>query len=190
MLNENNLNALFDIHRDGIARSYYATTVNEQERSKIRIVVGKANSNMKANESFALYLSAVADELYPWLISDIYYATGHYNQNLFEKSLLFEMGTYLIEKELVLSSVEPLAHLINVTLFNTTVNQDNGDLEIGGNETSTTPLIDKVIGKTNNQQNSSMVYFIYLSIVALAIFILTEICALIYMLFIKKWFLK
>lgn len=190
LLNENKLNALFDIHRDGIARSYYATTVNGQERSKIRIVVGKANANMKANESFALYLSAVADELYPWLISDIYYATGHYNQNLFEKALLFEMGTYLIEKELVLSSVEPLAHVINVTLFNTTVNQESGELEIGGNETATTPIIDNAIGNNQNISTQGLTYVAYIAVIYLAILSVTEIFILIYLHFIKKRFIK
>ena len=33
------------------------------------------------------------------------YAKGHYNQELTSKGLLFEMGTYLAEKEIVLESV-------------------------------------------------------------------------------------
>lgn len=188
LLNENTLNALFDIHRDGISRSFYATTVNGQERSKIRIVVGKANPNKEVNEDFALYISAVADEMFPWLISDIYYATGHYNQGLFEKALLFEMGTYLIEKELVLSSIDPLVQVINTVLFNTTVDPSTGELEIGGTPTETNPLVDDALNnesyglKTNNAYS----YIIYVSLVLFVMFFLIKVFIMLYEKFVLK----
>lgn len=108
LLKDSKLSAMLDIHRDGVARSAYATKYGGREYSQVRLVVGKSNPNMKVNEQFALYLFSVANELYPWLIKDIYYASGHYNQALFDKALLLEMGTYTIEKELVQKSVEPL----------------------------------------------------------------------------------
>ena len=86
----------------------------------------------------------VAEELYPWLIKDIYYATGHYNQALSNKSLLFEMGSHLVEKNLVLESVAPLADVINTTVFGTTVNEESGDLTINGTETELDKLINNV----------------------------------------------
>ena len=143
MLKENP-DAIFDIHRDGTSRSYYISKDGGKERCMVRIVIGKANPNMAENEEFAVYLMTVAEELYPWLIKDIYYATGHYNQALSNKSLLFEMGSHLVEKNLVLESVEPLANVINTTVFGTTVNEESGDLTINGTETEQDKLINNV----------------------------------------------
>lgn len=127
---QENPNALFDIHRDGVSRSCYATTVDGKERSQIRIVVGQANPNKEQNLKFAKYLMSVADVICPWLFSDIYYAKGNYNQNLYEKALLFEMGTYTMEKDIVMESVPELADVIVTTLFATTIDNE-GNLIIG-----------------------------------------------------------
>lgn len=140
LLNENNLNGLFDVHRDGVSRQYYAVTVDGKERSKVRMVVGKSNPKMDVTLNFALSLMAVGQELYPWLFADIYMAPNSYNQSLFEKAMLFEMGTYLIEKPLVINSMKPLAEVIDTTLFGSTVDE-NGDITIGGNPTDETPSI-------------------------------------------------
>lgn len=184
LLNENNLDAIFDIHRDGVSRSIYAVNVNGEERSKVRIVVGKANPSKQVNEEFALILKAVADELYPWLFADIYYASGHYNQGLSPKSLLFEMGTYLIEKELVLKSVEPLVHVINTALFNTTVDNETGELNLGGTPTSESPLItdhlqDKLEKYESDNVKAMKNAIIFVSFI-LILLIVTEIVILIY----------
>lgn len=121
----NDLNALFDIHRDGVARSVYVKNIDGKERCKVRIVVGQANSNKEANLQFAMYLVSVAEKICPWLFLDIYYAKGHYNQALSQRALLFEMGTYLAEKELVLETVPHLAEVVDKTLFATVAEEDN-----------------------------------------------------------------
>ncbi len=157
LLNSYSPDALFDIHRDGVSRKYYATEVDGEEYSKIRIVVGQANPNMDENLEFAMYLLSVAEEKYPWLFADIYYAKGHYNQGLYNKSLLFEMGTYLIEKELVLKSVEPLVDVINTALFNTTVNEESGEITIGGTETEATPTVNEHFNRLTEQSNSTAI---------------------------------
>ena len=78
----NKVDALFDIHRDGVARSVYVKSIDGVERCKVRIVVGQANPNKDANMQFAMYLMSVAKEYCPWLFLDIYCAKGHYNQAL------------------------------------------------------------------------------------------------------------
>lgn len=153
---KNNLNAIFDIHRDGASRSTYAKTTNGVEHSTIRIVVGQANKNKEVNLQFALYLMSVAESVYPWLFLDIFYASGHYNQDLFEKSLLFEMGTYTIEKSLVMQTVPYLATVINTTLFNTTVNEE-GDLTIGTETGEQT--IDQILVATTNTTETNFNLF-------------------------------
>ncbi len=171
---KNNADAVFDIHRDGTSRSYYATNYNGEERCKIRIVVGQANPNKDENLQFALSLLSVAEKMYPWLFADIYFAKGHYNQELNNKMLLFEMGTYLIEKELVLNSVTPLANVINTVLFNTTINEENGDLVVGGTVSETTPTINEHLNKvTKSNQfvlNVSVILTCVLVVVAAVAF--------------------
>ncbi len=125
--------AIFDIHRDGASRRTYAKVKDGKEHSTVRIVVGQANPNQQKNLTFAMWLMAVAETMHPWLFLDIYFAKGHYNQNLYEKSLLFEMGTHTIEKDLVMQTVKPLASVIYTTLYNTTVNSE-GNLVVGGSE--------------------------------------------------------
>ncbi len=141
-------NAIFDIHRDGVARSAYVAKVNGEERCKIRIVVGKANPNKEKNLEFALYLMTVAESICPWLFADIYYASGKYNQDLSSKALLFEMGTYTAEKDLVLKSVPELAKVIDTTLFATSIDSD-GNLVIGSDDFSNT--IDQVLDDNQNK---------------------------------------
>lgn len=110
---DDNPNALFDIHRDGVSRSAYSVKYDNKERCQVRIVVGQANPNKAQNLKFAKYLMSVAETICPWLFCDIYYAAGHYNQNLYEKALLFEMGTYTMEKELVMETVPDLVNVID-----------------------------------------------------------------------------
>lgn len=167
-------NALFDIHRDGVSRSYYVTNYNGEEKCQVRIVVGQANPYKNENLEFAIYLMSIAEEMYPWLFADIYYASGHYNQALFNKMLLFEMGTYLVEKDLVLKSVSPLANVINTALFNTTINGETGDATIGGNANSENPTLNdhlnnKGITNKNALAGSIIITCILLAIASLAI---------------------
>ncbi|MBR2467701.1 MAG: stage II sporulation protein P [Clostridia bacterium] len=157
--------AIFDIHRDGVGRSYYVTNVDGKERCKIRIVVGKANPNYEENLEFAMYLLSVAESDYPWLFSDIYMAKGHYNQGLYNKSLLFEMGTYLIEKELVLDSVEPLVDVVTTALYSTTVDTDSGEILVGGEETPETPTINEHFNNIEIKKNNDIVVSIIIIVI-------------------------
>ena len=117
------VDALFDIHRDGVSRNVYVKNIDGVDRCKVRIVVGQANPQKDVNLEFATCLFAVAESYCPWLFLDIYFAKGHYNQSLSPKSLLFEMGTYLAEKDLVKNTVPYLANVINTTLYSATIEE-------------------------------------------------------------------
>lgn len=144
---KNNPNAIFDIHRDGVPRKNYVVYDNNgKERCKVTIVVGQANPNKEKNLQFALYLMNVAEVVCPWLFGEIYFAKGHYNQNLMSKSLLFEMGTHTIEKNLVLETVPYLANVIYTTLFGTSVDEE-GNLIISNQTDKNTQTIDKVLSE-------------------------------------------
>lgn len=110
--------AIFDIHRDGIPDpEEYAVTISGEKMSKVRILVGRGNQNMEVNKKFAAQVKAVADKVYPGLIKDIYMGKGAYNQDLAPHSLLFECGTYTLDKERVLASMPLLADVTTKALF-------------------------------------------------------------------------
>lgn len=127
LMNEVMPDALFDIHRDGVSRKYYYTTNEGTDFSKIRIVVGKSNPNYEENYAFAQKVFALGASMYPWLFLDIYSGKGHYNQALQNTNLLFEMGTYLIEKEFVYNSLPYLVDVVETALYDSV---SNGDDEI------------------------------------------------------------
>lgn len=110
--------ALIDIHRDGIPDpASYAVTIGGEKASMIRLLVGRGNQNAEVNKEFALTIKAVADRVYPGLIKDIYMGKGTFNQDLLPKSVLFECGTYTLEKERVLTSMPMMADVLNRALF-------------------------------------------------------------------------
>ena len=156
---KNNLDALFDIHRDGASRSLYVTKVDGVERCKVRIVVGQKNPNYESNLQFAMYLVSIAKEYCPWLFLDIYYAKGHYNQALSNKALLFEMGSHLVEKNLVLASTKELANIVDKTLFSTIVQEDT-TLLVTDNilDEDKKNVVNSVLETSSNVQNFESAY--------------------------------
>lgn len=108
--------AIIDIHRDGISKDEYETTVDGEETSKVRLFVGKTNQNASENRAFAKKLKAVADEKYPGLVKDIFIGKGNYNQDLYPRAILLEFGTHEMDKDLVIDSTEYMAQVMNTAL--------------------------------------------------------------------------
>ncbi len=140
LLDNQRPDAMFDVHRDGVSKSFYYVTNNGEGYSKIRIVVGKSNPNFDENYSFAQTIFALGNDMYPFLFSDIYLGKGHYNQALQPTDLLFEMGTYLIEKEYVMKSLPLLANVVEKALYQSETDA-NGDIAVDDNQPS-----DEIIG--------------------------------------------
>lgn len=87
--------AIIDVHRDGVPDpSYYATELEGEPATQIRIVVGRQNQNSEANIAFAEKMKAYYDEVKPGLIKSIFMAKGNYNQDLAPNSVLLEVGTH------------------------------------------------------------------------------------------------
>ena len=117
-LAEEGVDALFDIHRDGIPdASQYESKVSGQEVTKVRLLVGRGNQNAEANKQFAAQIKAVADKLYPGLVKDIYLGKGSYNQDLMSQSVLLEFGTHVSEKDEVLASTNYMARVLSRALY-------------------------------------------------------------------------
>lgn len=110
--------ALLDLHRDGIPDpDEYKTEVDGEDMTKVRFEVGRNNPNASTNRAFAKQLKATADEQYPGLVKDIYMGKGNYNQELYPKALLVELGTHTTSKEDAKKSTEVLAGVLSTTLF-------------------------------------------------------------------------
>ena len=117
-LAEEGVDAIFDIHRDGIPdASQYESRVKGQEVTKVRLLVGRGNQNAEANKQFAAQIKAVADKLYPGLIKDIYLGKGSYNQDLMSQSVLLEFGTHVSDKEEAIESTGYMANVLSRTLY-------------------------------------------------------------------------
>ena len=109
--------ALLDIHRDAIPAEQYETEVDGEDVSMVRLFVGRSNPNGDENKAFAQQIKAVADEEYPGLVKDIYIGKGNYNQELYPRALLLEMGTHEIEKEKAMASTDYIADVISQVLY-------------------------------------------------------------------------
>ncbi len=132
--------AKFDIHRDATPRQTYATQVDGQDMSKVRIVIGRRNQNRQANEELAKKIKSVADKNYPGLIKDIFFGRGAYNQELSPRSLLFEMGTYESTKEEAQKSSLYLADVVHKVMFGGTFKQKTQDGQAQGAQQKVTPI--------------------------------------------------
>lgn len=167
---QNNPDAIFDIHRDGSSRQYYIANVNGKETSKIRIVLGQSNANKEQNLQFALYLLSVAEVDYPWLFQDIYLGKGHYNQELSNKALLFEMGTHTIEKDYVHEAALALADVLNTTLYQATL--DENDNIVINPEDANNPTINENMNNLIpvNQSHTTRIVLMILFPVLIVIF--------------------
>ena len=105
--------AIIDVHRDGIPdQSEYACSIDGENVSRVRLLVGRGNQNSSVNREFAKQMKAVADKQYPGLVKDIFIGKGTYNQDLAPHAILLEFGTHTISKERVLNGQGRLQHAL------------------------------------------------------------------------------
>ncbi len=91
--------ALFDVHRDAGPKEPYVKEINGREVAKCMIVIGRQNPKMQSNLEFARRLKDEANSKYPGLIKGIFMGNADFNQDLFDRALLLEMGTEKISRE-------------------------------------------------------------------------------------------
>ncbi|MEW6045799.1 MAG: stage II sporulation protein P, partial [Bacillota bacterium] len=85
--------ALVDVHRDTPPAWVYERKIAGQQLTSVLLVVGRQNPGIRANEAFAFTIKGYADRAYPGLIRGILYAAGDYNQDLFARAILAEVGS-------------------------------------------------------------------------------------------------
>lgn len=109
--------AIFDVHRDAIPPEQYDFEVNGKKATKVRLVLGKRNQNIEKNKNLAYKLKAVADEMHPGMIKDIYMGKGNYNQDMAPNTILLEMGAHKNTREAAENTASAFADVINVAVF-------------------------------------------------------------------------
>lgn len=104
--------AIYDIHRDSAPAKAYYTTINGTDSSRVMMVVGRSNPNMKTNLAYARQIKARADKLYPGLVRGIFMGRGDYNQDLYPTAILFEIGTDQISRDLAENAARCLGDVL------------------------------------------------------------------------------
>jgi stage II sporulation protein P len=85
--------ALFDIHRNSAPAAAYKLTTDGTQVARVVLVVGRANQFLPTTHDFAKRLKAASDKLHPKLVRGIFFARGHYNQDINPRAILVEIGT-------------------------------------------------------------------------------------------------
>ena len=160
--------AIIDIHRDGIPdQSEYTCTINGENASQVRLLVGRNNQNSEVNREFAKEIKAVADKQYPGLIKDIFIGKGNYNQDLSPNAILIEFGTHTISKERALESTGLMADVVSTALYGPQTGSAKS--ESASSSAQKTQNAEKTKGSV-----SGMVWLIAAVVIAAVVFLLAQ----------------
>ncbi|MGI6558526.1 MAG: stage II sporulation protein P [Limnochordia bacterium] len=124
--------ALFDIHRDAVPPEVYRTTINGEQMTKVRLVVGRQNPNRAANLEYAKRIKAVADKELPGIIEGIFHAKGNYNQDIGPRMMLLEMGAHTTSLEEAQKSAWAFARIIPAAAGFTPAARPEAARQLGG----------------------------------------------------------
>lgn len=91
-----NIKLVLDIHRDSLDRNITTTNIDEVEVPRISFVISKNNSNYEKNLKIAQLFHGIMENKYPGVSRGITMTEGPdrglYNQDLFQNSLLIQIG--------------------------------------------------------------------------------------------------
>ena len=91
--------ALFDIHRDAVPAEPYLKDVNGDDVARCLIVVGRTNPKMSANLDFARRVRDAVNAENQGLAKGIFLGNADFNQDLYDRALLMEVGTEKVSRE-------------------------------------------------------------------------------------------
>lgn len=129
LLENPSIEVIIDLHRDGVAEGTHIVTeidgkkmaqfmfFNGLSRTKARgNIEYLANEHIDENLAFSFQAQLVANEYYPGLARKIYLKGYRYNMHYRGKSLLIELGAQTNTVEEIMNAVDPLAHILKITL--------------------------------------------------------------------------
>ncbi|MDQ0230271.1 stage II sporulation protein P [Metabacillus malikii] len=93
----NDLEMVFDIHRDSLPKDLTTANINGEQMAKILFIIGSGHKNYKENLNFASKINAIIEKRYSGLskgviIKDKSQGNGVYNQDLSPNSVIVEIG--------------------------------------------------------------------------------------------------
>ncbi len=106
--------AILDVHRDSGPAQEYLREIGGRLASQVTIVIGRQNPQTAANSSFAERLKAAADRMYPGLVRGILYTSGKFNQDVYPRNILVEVGTEKVTQEQAQRGASLLADAVPV----------------------------------------------------------------------------
>lgn len=90
---------VLDVHRDATPPEQYQAEVKGEDVTKIKLVIGRQNPNMKTNLEFAKKIKALMDKKEPGLSNGIFMGKSDFNQDLHPRSILIEVGAHTNSKK-------------------------------------------------------------------------------------------
>lgn len=117
--------ALFDIHRDAGPAEAYVKDVNGDDVARCLIVVGRTNPKMSANLDFARRMRDAVNATTSGLAKGIFLGNADFNQDLYDRALLLEVGTEKVSREAAERGVALVASAVP-RLLGTTGGTGNG----------------------------------------------------------------
>lgn len=121
-----NLKVLLDIHRDGVKEDspnidsimkMSKTMIDGKSVATFTLVIGPDSENKEQVLSFAKYIKAVSDALYPGLCRGILIKpVGRYNQHLSDYSALFEIGYNINTIEEATESIKLVGEILSLAI--------------------------------------------------------------------------
>jgi stage II sporulation protein P len=94
-----NPDVVLDVHRDATPPEQYKAEVKGKEVTKVKLVIGRQNPNMKTNLEFAKKIKALMDKKQPGLSNGIFMGKSTFNQDLHPRSVLIEVGAHTNSKD-------------------------------------------------------------------------------------------
>lgn len=95
MATNSDIHFVFDLHRDAVARDKTTIEIDGQIYARTFFIIGARNRNYEKNMAFAEKFHDALEAKYPGLSRGIFIpelGNGEYNQSLFERNLLIEIG--------------------------------------------------------------------------------------------------
>ena len=117
--NNNDIQYVFDIHRDSQGREITTKTINGEDYAKIAFVIGGENKDYEKNLELASKLYEIMQEKYPGLSRGVLPpkkglgTDGVFNQDLHENALTVEIGGVENKLEELYRSAEALAEVFS-----------------------------------------------------------------------------
>lgn len=107
-----NYDLIIDFHRDSVDKKYSTVTVNQKSYAKIMFVVGKSSGKFDSVNQLCQTLSQKANEYVEGISRGIMVKQSHYNQGLYDHTILIEFGGQSNSKEEVQNTIQVVSLVI------------------------------------------------------------------------------